>query len=244
MEIHAHHLHKLPGKNFWHYFFEFFMLFLAITAGFFTENLREQRNERAEGLEYIKSFVNDLKKDTSTYSNIISIYQEKKVALDELYRCHDSVMMNLPCDCLGDLYTHSTGFPDLINANGTLQQLKSTGLRVINHDDADSILEYDEHFRMLQLNETTTIQETQTLIRNIGYELFDFRIHDPRNALDGKKTAALKILFSNNKPLLNKYFSALNRYRSICNDQIADIGDLREHAIVLINYFRNKYHLE
>src|SRR5579864_3075045 len=41
METHAHELHKAPGHGWKHYFFEFFMLFLAITLGFYAENLRE-----------------------------------------------------------------------------------------------------------------------------------------------------------------------------------------------------------
>ena len=34
METHAHHLHKAPEKNFWHYFYEFLMLFFAVFCGF------------------------------------------------------------------------------------------------------------------------------------------------------------------------------------------------------------------
>jgi len=45
METHAHHLHKAPGTKIWHYFFEFLMLFLAISLGFFVENKRELYTE-------------------------------------------------------------------------------------------------------------------------------------------------------------------------------------------------------
>jgi len=37
METHANHLHKAPGHGLKHYFFEFFMLFLAVSLGFFLE---------------------------------------------------------------------------------------------------------------------------------------------------------------------------------------------------------------
>jgi hypothetical protein len=40
MEIHAHHKHHGPRK-FWHYFYEFLMLFLAVCCGFLAENFRE-----------------------------------------------------------------------------------------------------------------------------------------------------------------------------------------------------------
>jgi hypothetical protein len=65
MDIHAHHFHKAPGKKFWHYFFEFLMLFLAVTLGFFVENQREKyiENQRAE--EYAQSLYDDLKIDTA-----------------------------------------------------------------------------------------------------------------------------------------------------------------------------------
>ena len=44
MEVH-HHPH-VEKKNFKQYFLEFLMIFLAVTLGFFAENVREQRNNR------------------------------------------------------------------------------------------------------------------------------------------------------------------------------------------------------
>ena len=38
METHAQELHKAPGRGWKHYFFEFFMLFLAVFCGFLAEN--------------------------------------------------------------------------------------------------------------------------------------------------------------------------------------------------------------
>ena len=56
METHAHHLHKAPGKNFWHYFFEFFMLFLAVFCGFLVENYREHKVENERATELAKNW--------------------------------------------------------------------------------------------------------------------------------------------------------------------------------------------
>jgi hypothetical protein len=66
METHAHHLHKTPGKNFWHYFFEFFMLFLAVFCGFLVENFREHKVETERATELAKSFYEELKSDSAT----------------------------------------------------------------------------------------------------------------------------------------------------------------------------------
>ena len=60
MEV--HHSHHSP-KNWKEYFGEFFMLFLAITLGFFVENYREHFVERQREKEFLGLIVKDLKMD-------------------------------------------------------------------------------------------------------------------------------------------------------------------------------------
>ncbi len=52
MEIEVPHSHQERGKGLKQYFFDFLMLFLAVSCGFFAENIRESRveDERAEVL--------------------------------------------------------------------------------------------------------------------------------------------------------------------------------------------------
>ena len=58
MEI--YHPHKLPSDSkIKGFIFEFLMMFLAITGGFFMENLREHYIERHKEKEYIESMVTD-----------------------------------------------------------------------------------------------------------------------------------------------------------------------------------------
>jgi hypothetical protein len=70
MEVH-HHPH-VEKKNFKEYFLEFLMIFLAVTLGFFAENIRERlvNNEKEKG--YMESMIQDLKTDTTTANNVIS----------------------------------------------------------------------------------------------------------------------------------------------------------------------------
>ena len=74
METHAHHLHNAPGKNFWHYFFEFLMLFLAVTLGFFVENEREHLIEHKREKILIKEMLEDLRKDTAYLHLCVSYF--------------------------------------------------------------------------------------------------------------------------------------------------------------------------
>lgn len=64
MEIHHHSHHS--KKNWKGYFWEFLMLFLAISLGFFVENQREHYIERLRAKEFAKSLVQDLQNDTAS----------------------------------------------------------------------------------------------------------------------------------------------------------------------------------
>ena len=65
MEVHHHPHNAKTEKHFKHYLFEFLMLFLAISAGFLVENLREHYVEHKREKVFINSYVEDLKQDTA-----------------------------------------------------------------------------------------------------------------------------------------------------------------------------------
>ena len=68
MEVHHHpDLHHKPKK--WkEYFLEFLMIFLAVTLGFFAENLREVIKHKEEVKSNINSLVSDLQTDISLFN--------------------------------------------------------------------------------------------------------------------------------------------------------------------------------
>ena len=69
MEVH-HHSHH--GKKKWtEYFWEFLMLFLAVTLGFFVENQREHYIEHRRAKEYAEMMKDDLLKDTAQLGGLI-----------------------------------------------------------------------------------------------------------------------------------------------------------------------------
>lgn len=130
MDTHAHHLHKAPGKKFWHYFFEFFMLFLAVTLGFFVENLRERMIENHRENEFSKALYSELSDDSVVAANKIKIRLDKEKDMDYLnHFFKDSLLTSLPRQFY-PAYTTSTY---LINTyafepkDGILSQLRNSG---------------------------------------------------------------------------------------------------------------------
>lgn len=62
MEVHHPH-HSDHLKKWSELLLEFFMLFLAVTLGFFAENIRESIAEKHRKKETLEAVANDFKKD-------------------------------------------------------------------------------------------------------------------------------------------------------------------------------------
>ena len=145
METHAHHLHKAPGKNFWHYFFEFFMLFLAVFCGFLVENFREHKIEKERENVYMQNLYEDLKSDTTIYANYFAESQRFFNKIDSLETMMSNPVRNLQLNKIyyvsrtASLLTFSL-FPN----ERTFEQMKAAGnLRLIsNRQVADSVSYY------------------------------------------------------------------------------------------------------
>ena len=112
-------------KHFKHYLFEFLMLFLAVTLGFFVENFREERVERSREKQFIRSFTEDLKKDVFELDSLIGKRVQRKVWMDSL-----TLLLNSPD--LGnhgsDVYLYARYLPRpylFISNDATIQQLNT-----------------------------------------------------------------------------------------------------------------------
>jgi len=76
MEVHQHT--HTPRKRWTHYFWEFFMLFLAVIAGFLVENQREHYIEHKRAKVLAASLYSDFKNDITSLQ--IAGYKNKSCA--------------------------------------------------------------------------------------------------------------------------------------------------------------------
>jgi hypothetical protein len=248
MEIHQHS--HSERKKWSHYLWEFFMLFMAVTLGFFVENQREHYVEHRRGSQYINSFIEDVEQDTAYFADYINDYSEKTNVLDNMFDCYDSVTGKIRSNnCLISIIEQTGGFPDFIYTDRTLQQLKNSGgLRLLDPADADSITIYDNTLRSMEKNETTEIQETQTLLRNITYELINFsitmKVRDNDHETDTAKLNKAALLYGSNPGLLNKYFNVLYHYNWLMHGQVYNFQKLLSMATSLISYLKKEHHLK
>src|ERR1700730_12591754 len=83
MEVH-HHSSPPHKKNWKHYAWEFIMLFLAVTAGFFVENLREHLMENKRARELAESLYYELKTDSARSKEVIAFRVNRDTSLTYL----------------------------------------------------------------------------------------------------------------------------------------------------------------
>ena len=130
MEVQKHPHHVMHKKNWGEYFLEFLMIFLAVSLGFFAENLREGISDSHREKEFAQELYNELKDDSAAGANKVKIRLEKEKDMDYLSSYfQDSSLTSLPRDFY-PAYTTSTY---LINSyafeprDGVLSQLRNSG---------------------------------------------------------------------------------------------------------------------
>jgi hypothetical protein len=127
METHAHELHKAPGHGWKHYFFEFFMLFLAITLGFYAENLREGIKNKEEINLNMLSIVSDLRADIKHFDSVLDRNQFGYTMADSLIKLLHSDLSNT-----GEIYYYARSVTSNVgyfySNSKTFEQMKTAGL--------------------------------------------------------------------------------------------------------------------
>jgi ASC-1-like (ASCH) protein len=147
MEVHHHPDTHHKRKKFKEYFLEFLMLFLAVTMGFFAENIREHFSDKEKEKQYLRSFIEDLSLDEQRLPVLISSIERQQIR---------------PGDTLPDLLNHVSiktpanviyySFRSMLRQQSikvyitdrTIEQAKNAGeIRLItDKQTSDSLIEY------------------------------------------------------------------------------------------------------
>ena len=72
------------GQKIINRFWEFLMLFIAITLGFFVENYRGVLVDRKKEKEIIASFINDLETDIKELDIVIQRRETREIRIDSI----------------------------------------------------------------------------------------------------------------------------------------------------------------
>lgn len=200
MEVH-HHAHHGGNKNWKSYIWEFLMLFFAVFCGFLAEWRLEQVIEHHREEVYIESIIEDINADVAQTNKLINELEGRIGRTDSFLASLSSEEILNNSNNAYKLWLATNGFPDFVQNDRTIQQLKNSGaLRLIRKRAAsNAIMEYDQLVRLLYISQ----QNMNAVASNnpIFYQTFDFislnKLNPPATPLTTSGKAALNAAYAN-----------------------------------------------
>ena len=246
MEVH-HHSHS-SGKKWTHYFWEFFMLFLAVSAGFLVENQREHYVEHQRAKIYAANLYDELKKDTIQLNYVSHSLKFVSNNLDTfclLVKEHHEQILTT-----GMLYYYSsfvTNVEYFSSNNTTIEQLKSSGnLRIMGNKLAYKISEYDRKTRELEKEYSLSKVEFSKM-EDLHFKVFDMYLSEkmlddpivkPRDSVFHLTDLPIK-----NDPELMKEYTGWLKFESSIYSYQSDryLMPLKKLATELLTILKEEY---
>jgi hypothetical protein len=173
MEVHAHT--HTARKKWTHYFWEFFMLFLAVTAGFIVENIREQYIESHRAHELVVPLLEDIRKDTSALNTLIELREKQTKVLDtirDIMKGEDWKQGSRKLYSLFRIYVRRQEFQ---NRNTTIDQLRNSGyLRYFKDQKLVSLIQqYVIDMQLVKDRQSRELQVMDNSIDPLNSKFFD-----------------------------------------------------------------------
>jgi hypothetical protein len=249
MEVHHHSGQHHKSKKWKEYFIEFFMIFLAVTMGFFAESYREKLANHEKEKDYMHSMIIDLKADTASISETIQNYIEISKEIDTMLMClrSDNPDPSLLSNSISRNFWTYAGYS---YNNRTVQQLKNSGnFRLIrNNAVADSILNYDNGINSFVLNQYNDLKISMFSYKEVEskvlpYSELKMSSHTLFDPADFNNTG-MHTFITHDKELLASYYNKLFLHGLLCHTFIGNLDYYQKKATRLIDFIEKGYHFK
>jgi len=249
MEVHHHSNH---GKKKWtEYFWEFLMLFLAVSLGFLVENQREHFVEHQRAKIYAANLYEELKKDTARLNSVSRKNNEVAGQLDTFcIMVKENKRQNVTTGMLYFYANSVTQVEYFSSSNTTIEQLKSSGnLRIMGSKLAYKISEYDKMIRELEKEydlskvEFAKMEDLHFKMIDVYFseKMFAGRPEEPRDSVFKVNDLPM----SNDPELMKAYIGWLKFESNIYHYQVRRyLSPLRDSATQLLALVKKEYHMK
>jgi hypothetical protein len=225
-----HHERKLKD-----YFYEFFMLFLAVTAGFFMENLRETYIERHKENQYVLSLMRDVQQDTTDISGVIQTNRTQVKGIDSLLILLGKSISEMDLD---RLYYLTNQY--LSNLNGfsvreiTITQLRNSGgLRLIDNKlVSDSIVDYYGTFESHMEQQKYEFKLLQEML-DMKMKILDYRAY---------RDTSIKKTFEASQ--VKEFYNRILVFRSMLKYEADWLDTYHKKGISLLKFLKEEYKID
>ena len=244
MEVHAHS--HTERKKWTHYLWEFLMLFLAVFCGFLAEYILEHKIEKDREKQYMRSFKEDLEKDTVTLNERVAYCNLTIARVDSAIAVFNDPELNTHA---GEIYYFLRWMhrSDMFSVNDrTIIQLRNAGgMRLVsNKNVSDSIIDYYKEVEYIKFVYEEQV-EWRRALRPYLPELFNG--NDYAQAIDDKNIVVRPVgpvkLYSSDPKLVNALILTLNNIKGINMGIKRRMGDLKVRAKDIREFIIKEYHL-
>lgn len=253
MEVHYHpHLNR-ESKTGKEYFTEFIMIFLAVTLGFFAENMREKIVDKGKAKEYAQSLYDDLKVDTTviqrTYSEktwIAAKFDSAKIILasGDLYKNNEFIYYIDKYLSFNDVFTSQDVTYQQLRSSGSFRYIKDISLY-------KKIADYYNLYSRYQALDGNFAFKTDNDLSRIDVRLFNVRdlsdLTNPKGTnfynLVLRPVTKLKPIYRNTDDL-KLFYLKVDQAKNQSSDSKLLLGWLKGYAIDIMKDLKKEYKLK
>ncbi|HET9823957.1 MAG TPA: hypothetical protein VFP87_01415 [Chitinophagaceae bacterium] len=204
MEVH-HHSQLHQPKRWTGYILEFFMIFLAVTLGFFAENIREEIINRKKEKHYLQSLAEDIKSDTAQLRRYVHFKKNVMLYCDSLLFIvsHTNALKNSNA-----FYNYSKEMARYVRyypADRTIEQLRNSGTMqlITDWDVSNAIADYYSSTKSMEevdqeLNDET-MRYRRYLIDFLDLSSYD-QLNEPGSFMDNSRNTRGNPAFISDDP--------------------------------------------
>jgi hypothetical protein len=250
LDMEVHHHPNVEKKNFKEYFLEFIMIFLAVTMGFFAENIREHFVNKEKENQYMKSFYEDLSNDERNLPELIeSIRYSQLIPGDSL----PALLINASTTTRANniyrflrIITRQQGISVFVTSR-TIEQLKNAGdMRLItNKQIADSLVDYYKDIAFVADLQQYLIVMKGELAKSSRPLLNSFDYDKVADSLDRiVDPPATLYLRSKNADVINDCLLGISNIKSLSRGVSQMIIEIKRKAGNIKQLIHSKYQIE
>jgi hypothetical protein len=250
MEVHHHpdlHHERKPWKE---YVLEGVMIFLAVTMGFFAENLREKITDNEKIHEYVQSMSRDLESDITLYRSSVNYNQHSAQMIDTIITSL-TANKNNKSKVYFMARVLTMGSSVIAPNEKTFEQMKSSGTMRLVSDQriADSIASYYQWVKTFNYWSEMQRQRINDLC-NANDKIFDAaafytivkQMRDPKKSFTDMPSG-LK-LTSSDPVLINAVIMRYQYYYGMLSIMNQHASKASLQATQLIKLLKKEYNLE
>ena len=225
-------------------FWEFLMLFIAITLGFFVENYREGLYDKEKEKEIIVSFINDIEEDIKELDIVIQRREIRETRIDSiLYILNNDLQDNFGRNLY--YYARYLPRPFVFWANNTTnEELKYSGnfILIKNQKIIDVLLEYDDNYVFIDFIR----QREEYLVRRLFDQInviFDPKVFDEMNVYDIEFVypSGNPKINTKNREIINTFLSNLHYVKTVNVGQLGLFKKHQKRAKEILELLKKEY---